>query len=147
MNRKPLISLSAATKLYGGDNVTFCRPSYVTEGWCQWCGNKIEGNRRKSFCTIACSQSYHAIETWQRTRGAYSNHILRRDNFTCQICGAFHAYKNTHGVYIASDDGCLRVHHVIYVCNGGTDDPNNLKTVCEDCHKEIHKNDKSKEYE
>ena len=50
--------------------------------------------------------------------------ILNRDNYTCQICKA----KNTR----------LEVHHIIYRSNGGTDDENNLITLCKDCHKKIH---------
>lgn len=50
--------------------------------------------------------------------------ILHRDNYTCQICGK----KNIR----------LEVHHIIYRSQGGTDDENNLITLCENCHKDIH---------
>ena len=51
--------------------------------------------------------------------------ILHRDNYTCQCCGK----KNCR----------LEVHHIIFRSNGGTDDERNLITLCEDCHKKIHK--------
>lgn len=51
--------------------------------------------------------------------------ILNRDSYTCQICGA----KNTR----------LEVHHIVYRSQGGTDDEDNLITLCEFCHKKIHK--------
>lgn len=50
--------------------------------------------------------------------------VLNRDSYTCQICGA----KNTR----------LEVHHIVYRSHGGTDDENNLITLCESCHKKIH---------
>ena len=50
--------------------------------------------------------------------------ILHRDNYTCQCCGK----KNCR----------LEVHHVKFKCNGGTDDEENLITLCEDCHKGVH---------
>lgn len=53
--------------------------------------------------------------------------ILNRDNYTCQCCGK----KNKK----------LEVHHIIYRSQGGTDDENNLITLCEDCHKAVHNGD------
>ena len=50
--------------------------------------------------------------------------ILHRDNYTCQCCGK----KNCR----------LEVHHVKFRSNGGTDDEENLITLCEDCHKGVH---------
>lgn len=50
--------------------------------------------------------------------------ILNRDSYTCKICGA----KNTR----------LEVHHIKYRSQGGTDDEDNLITLCESCHKKIH---------
>ena len=50
--------------------------------------------------------------------------VLNRDNYTCQVCGK----KNTR----------LEVHHIVYRSQGGTDDENNLITLCEDCHDKVH---------
>ena len=50
--------------------------------------------------------------------------ILHRDNYTCQCCGK----KNCR----------LEVHHVKFKRDGGTDDEENLITLCEDCHKGVH---------
>lgn len=50
--------------------------------------------------------------------------VLNRDNYTCQICGKRHTR--------------LEVHHIIYRSQGGTDNEDNLITLCEDCHKAIH---------
>jgi len=50
--------------------------------------------------------------------------ILNRDNYTCQICSKKHTR--------------LEVHHIIFRSQGGTDDENNLITLCEDCHNDVH---------
>ena len=50
--------------------------------------------------------------------------ILHRDNYTCQCCGK----KNCR----------LEVHHIKFKSQGGTDDEENLITLCEDCHKGVH---------
>ena len=50
--------------------------------------------------------------------------ILHRDNYTCQCCGK----KNCR----------LEVHHIKFRSNGGTNDEENLITLCEDCHKGVH---------
>ena len=50
--------------------------------------------------------------------------VLHRDNYTCQCCGK----KNCR----------LEVHHIRFRSNGGTDDEENLITLCEDCHKGVH---------
>jgi len=53
--------------------------------------------------------------------------VLYRDNYTCQYCGKKHIK--------------LEVHHIIYRSRGGTDNENNLITLCEDCHKAVHNGD------
>ena len=50
--------------------------------------------------------------------------VLHRDNYTCQCCGK----KNCR----------LEVHHIKFKSNGGTDNEENLITLCEDCHKGVH---------
>ena len=52
-------------------------------------------------------------------------YVLKRDNYTCQCCG-----KQGDGVK-------LHVHHLETRQTGGNA-PNNLITLCEDCHKAIH---------
>lgn len=60
--------------------------------------------------------------------------VLKRDNYTCQICG-----KN-------SKDGVkLHVDHIIPVAKGGKTVMSNLQTLCDRCN--IGKSDKTNEYE
>ena len=70
------------------------------------------------------------IKHWGYQKGfnyGYSSRreaILHRDNYTCQCCGK----KNCR----------LEVHHIRFKSDGGTDDEENLITLCEDCHKSVH---------
>ena len=50
--------------------------------------------------------------------------ILRRDEFTCQLCGS---YRH------------LQIHHVCPRSKGGDNSEDNLLTLCNDCHAEVHK--------
>ena len=55
-------------------------------------------------------------------------YVLKRDNYTCQCCGA-HSTK--------TKDVKLHVHHIETRRTGGNA-PNNLITLCTDCHKALH---------
>ena len=48
--------------------------------------------------------------------------ILKRDNYTCQKC------------YFQSLNGGMEVHHIKLIVYGGTNDYDNLITLCEPCH-------------
>lgn len=48
---------------------------------------------------------------------------MKRDNFTCQYCGA-------HGAGVV-----LEVDHIIPISKGGTSDMDNLITACLDCNR------------
>jgi len=52
--------------------------------------------------------------------------VRHRDNYTCQICKA-------KGKNVALD-----VHHIIFKSQGGTDNEDNLVTLCKKCHNDIH---------
>ncbi len=52
--------------------------------------------------------------------------VLHRDNHECQSNRkVLHSKK-------------LHVHHIIFRSNGGTDTPDNLITLCENCHADLH---------
>ena len=67
---------------------------------------------------------------WAYQKGVnygYANaraHALDRDSYTCQLCGK----KHTH----------LEVHHIIWRSQDGSDELDNLITLCKDCHDAIH---------
>lgn len=52
--------------------------------------------------------------------------VLTRDCYTCQHCKGKH--KDSH----------LEVHHIIYRSQGGSDDAENLITLCGTCHTALH---------
>lgn len=54
--------------------------------------------------------------------------VLERDNHQCQHCG-------TPG----STNNKLTLHHIRYRRHGGTSTPDNLLTLCRDCHDRLHR--------
>lgn len=66
---------------------------------------------------------------WERRR----QEVFRRDGYECQNCG----YQSS-----ADDepDHYLHAHHRMKISDGGGHGFDNLVTVCEDCHYEIHSN-------
>lgn len=59
-------------------------------------------------------------------------YVLMRDNYTCQCC--------------KTKKGTLHIHHIVYRSKGGSNDTDNLITLCENCHKKLHR-DELKEFE
>jgi hypothetical protein len=51
--------------------------------------------------------------------------VLERDHYTCQRCGMLEK----------KGDRSLHVHHIIPVIKGGSDELDNLISVCHKCHK------------
>lgn len=72
------------------------------------------------------SMAGQADSTWGSGRGGrpwrrIRDRILLRDKYTCQQCG-----------HIGTD---LEVDHIINTAQGGTDDDQNLQSLCIPCHK------------
>jgi 5-methylcytosine-specific restriction endonuclease McrA len=60
------------------------------------------------------------LELYERLR----NHVLRRDGWRCQACGAM---------------SNLEVHHKRFRSHSGDDSEQNLITLCNRCHANLHK--------
>ena len=62
-----------------------------------------------------------------RQKGFYNikAYVLHRDGYQCQKCKA----KNVK----------LHVHHIIFRSKQGTNSPDNLITLCQDCHDKLHR--------
>ena len=52
--------------------------------------------------------------------------VLNRDNYTCQCCKG------------KKKSNRLEIHHVIFRSNGGSDEEDNLITLCDTCHTNLH---------
>ncbi|HKM13741.1 MAG TPA: HNH endonuclease [Candidatus Methanomethylophilaceae archaeon] len=72
--------------------------------------------------SVPCADSWGTF-WWMWAREA----TLSRDGDTCRLC---------------SSDKELHVHHIMPKSEGGADNPLNLITVCNTCHKLIHRNSK-----
>ena len=60
-------------------------------------------------------------------------HVLKRDNYTCQHCGTHPSEKTAVKLHTVT----LQAHHIESRKTGGNA-PNNLITLCEDCHTLYH---------
>jgi len=58
--------------------------------------------------------------------------VLVRDNYQCQNCGWSHAQENP------SDRRHLEAHHLTHHVNKGSNTEENLVTLCNVCHDEVH---------
>lgn len=133
--------LYLAQYAYGVENTTFNRPRYVPEGYCEWCGGKLKSKRQTSCCCEDCRSKFNTATSsvYYANHGSasgYRNQIFRRDNYTCQECGEAHRLVNENGIELPTTDGHLELHHKKPRTLGGDDNPNNLETICDICHKE-----------
>lgn len=53
--------------------------------------------------------------------------VLNRDGYKCQICKGKHK------------DSKLEIHHIVFRSQGGSDESENLITLCHTCHSALHK--------
>ena len=60
----------------------------------------------------------------QQISGDVRHAVYVRDNYRCRMCGK------------GDEDYDLQIDHIKPVSKGGTNDMNNLQTLCEDCNKE-----------
>ena len=106
---------------------------------CTYCGGEHRSLRQHLVCNrILCAEKIIEgaeselpeytpriqISTWPRIREM----VLRRDSYKCLSCGAD----------LSSRPEWMReVHHIVPRTLGGTDDPRNLKTLCNACHRPL----------
>ncbi len=96
---------------------------YVT--LCQWpgCPETLDGghycdeHRRKNVIPKVSDKRYHTA-SWSATRKA----VFTRDGYICQMCRKLVGNESPH------------CDHIIPVSQGGTDDEDNLQTLCQPCH-------------
>ena len=59
--------------------------------------------------------------------------VLRRDGYRCTECGWSHEEWNP------SDPRHLELHHIEHHVRGGSNEPENLRTLCTVCHDRVHR--------
>ena len=102
-------------------------PKPSRDGNCIECRQPLTG-RRHYFCTDECDKAWKLRHVW----GTLRRHILERDGFSCQSCGA----EGRHESRIGGSRYSLEVDHIVEIMDGGAEfDPANLQTLCGDCHK------------
>lgn len=76
--------------------------------------------QEKSQATIERCKKYRT-KGWATIR----EQIIVRDGMECQMC---------HHLCIGIGKGEAHVDHIIAVVDGGTDEADNLRTLCQSCH-------------
>lgn len=115
---------------------------------CEWCGSEIIHKRREHFCSNECSRKYwnsvyererntlgvRPFYTWNRIVYEINN----RDNRTCQKCGYFKESEIYYEGVKTKYRYLLEVHHIKPLVLGGSNLPENLITLCHNCHVKSH---------
>jgi len=81
--------------------------------------NKIHCNKCKRKTVRSCNVN-SILDLSSRTVAK----LLKRANIGCQICGW--------------NKASCDIHHIVEVCNNGSNDQSNLIVICPNCHREIH---------
>lgn len=99
---------------------------------CRICGNSYPYNlvyfvkRKKHFrnvCVNCKDELAKQMRTYKREYARSKKAVLKRDRYKCVECGST---ENIH------------VHHKQYRSNEGSNDLDNLVTLCAKCHKKKH---------
>ncbi len=92
---------------------------------CRWCGTELVG-RQTRFCKPECEVEYWSRRNWTMLK----RYVHKRDNWTCALCGDRHS----------GGQGLIHADHIVPIADGGDEfDPENVRTLCVDCHKAVTK--------
>lgn len=92
-----------------------------------WCGRPSRTRTWWACSTKHTELWWKQFEFWDGVR----REIIRRDKFTCRMCGHVNSYKDGTPSY-----DWLEVDHITAWSNGGGFwDRDNLRTLCDTCHK------------
>lgn len=117
-------------------------------GLCRWCWYEIPTGRR-SWCSQACVTEYLDFTDWKRIRA----NVFKRDRGRCQLCGLdlakiervlrwsmrwckrwdSHFWPAT-ALSEAGVEKEWQADHIKPRADGGGDDLDNLRTLCDRCH-------------
>ena len=85
-------------------------------------GSRCEKHRKRD--SAAPKPSGHNRRLGRRWKEHIRPCVLVRDNYTCQDCGRLVGIKK----------GDAHVDHIIPTSEGGSDELDNLRTLCQSCH-------------
>lgn len=92
------------------------------EKYCASCG-RVLGDVDFSLCPY-CGEQLSEREGRQPIPDRVRHEVFKRDGYRCRECGA------------SRDEGAtLEIDHIIPVANGGTNDIDNLQTLCKKCNR------------
>lgn len=92
----------------------YLRKDDATAKYCSFqCKVRFEGRRRRRVTPHVAHRC--SVQSWRELR----KRIIERDGFACSRCG---------------NDFDLVVHHIVPFRDGGSNDPQNLITLCRRCH-------------
>lgn len=109
---------------------------------CKECGKEFlteYGNMKRVFCSDECFKKYgHRVAKATRRAKVRCNgyeffdphEVLRRDNYTCQICGV----KTPIELRGTLDDCAPELDHIIPLALGGEHSKNNTQCLCRKCN-------------
>jgi len=100
---------------------------------------KVRNASLRTRKNLACSVECKAIAQRKDWNDLSRNNLKQRwisefgiENFYCRRCG----HDKTYNVVL---------HHIVYVINGGDNQPDNLEPLCLNCHGEEHYDRKDKD--
>ena len=91
------------------------------EKYCPACG-KVLGEVNFKFCPY-CKSELHERVGRQHIPNHLRHAVLKRDDYRCVECGA------------TNKETTLEIDHILPVAKGGTNDINNLQTLCKHCNR------------
>ena len=106
-----------------------CQKKKLYNKVCVVCGKAFKHHHPiAKYCSWDCKQIMNKKRYREKPLAPSWNSIVEfikeRDNYKCVEC---------------KSDKKLCVHHKKFLCNGGTNNPNNLVTLCLKCHASKHK--------
>lgn len=107
--------------------------------FCRWCHTEVPKGR-SSWCNDECMQ--HGTFGYSRIVA------LRRDGYQCVMCKrAGRCSRQWPRPENYRELPCLEVDHIKAVKDGGSHHPDNLRTLCHDCHRQRTKEQRRKRKE
>lgn len=114
---------------------------------CLWCETEL-GPRRRVWCADACANAYWDGATWRGVRAK----VAKRDKGVCAMCGAdCRSLRRTYAALPKTKRKAFAerwnvpsrrrrktwwdADHIVALAEGGTNELENLRTLCLTCHK------------